>query len=119
MENMKRRSFLTQSAQRTIGMAAGVSAFSAALNSCGGEEPAGSNNRPNFIIFLLDDAGWGDFGYHGSHIRTPTIDALAREGVEMDRFYTYPVCTPTRAAMMLGCPPSRFGLTSAVSSRFI
>ena len=96
-------------------MAAGAGVLSASLNSYGGKEPGVSQNLPNFIIFLVDDAGWGDFGYHGSDIRTPTIDGLVREGVELDRFYTYPVCTPTRAAMMIGCPPSRFGLTRAMS----
>lgn len=110
---MKRRSFITQSARGLAGMAAGAGIMTSALNSCSGQQGAAA--RPNFIIFLLDDAGWGDFSYHGSAIRTPTIDALVRDGVELNRFYTYPVCTPTRASMLMGCPPSRFGLTNAIS----
>lgn len=102
------------SARGVAGMTSAV--IGTALFPCNTHEASAPRKRPNILIFLVDDAGWGDFGYHGSAIRTPTVDALAREGVELDRFYTCPVCTPTRAAMMLGCPPSRFGLTSAVSS---
>ncbi|MFC1694203.1 sulfatase-like hydrolase/transferase [Candidatus Latescibacterota bacterium] len=111
---MKRRPFLLSSVRGVAGMTAAV--LGAATSSCNTHVASAPHKRPNILIFLVDDAGWGDFGYHGSLIRTPTIDALVREGVELDRFYTYPVCTPTRAGMMLGCPPSRFGLTSAVSS---
>ena len=47
---------------------------------------------------MADDLGWNDIGYHGSEISTPNIDRLVREGVELDRFYVYPVCSPTRTA---------------------
>ena len=112
---MKRRSFIERSLQ---GMTAvlGASTLPVLTNSCGEKDSSQGAKRPNFIIFLVDDAGWGDFGFNGSEIRTPAIDALSRQGVVLDRFYTYPVCTPTRAAMMTGCPPSRYGLTTAVSS---
>jgi len=65
--------------------------------------------KPNILLIVADDLGWADVGYHGAKIRTPNIDRLAREGVELDRFYVQPLCTPTRAALMSGRYPSRFG----------
>jgi len=51
---------------------------------------------------IADDLGWNDVGFHGSEIRTPNIDRIAKEGVELDRFYVHPSCSPTRAALMTG-----------------
>ena len=65
--------------------------------------------RPNVLFILADDLGWGDVGYHGSYILTPTIDRLARNGLEIDRHYVCPVCTPTRASLLTGRYPARFG----------
>ena len=62
-------------------------------------QPALAAERlPNVVIILADDLGWSDVGYHGSEIATPQLDALAREGVGLDRFYAQPSCSPTRAA---------------------
>ena len=72
------------------------------------------NRRPNFVVITCDDAGWGDFGYHGSVIRTPNIDRMAGSGVELDQFYVYPTCSPTRASFMTGRPPGRVGFTEAL-----
>jgi len=58
--------------------------------------------RPNVVIFLADDLGWADVGYHGSEIATPGIDRLAREGLRLERFYANPICSPTRAALLSG-----------------
>ena len=58
--------------------------------------------RPNVLIVVADDLGWGDIGYHGSEIRTPRIDRLASESVRLERFYAQPLCTPTRAQLMTG-----------------
>lgn len=63
---------------------------------------------------LADDLGWGDVGYHGSSIKTPNIDRLAKEGIELNRFYTAAVCSPTRAGLLTGRYPDRFGLRSTV-----
>ena len=71
-------------------------------------------DKPNIVILLADDLGWGDVSYHGGEIRTPNIDNLAREGVELDRFYVAPVCSPTRAGLMTGRWPIRFGLMRTV-----
>lgn len=70
--------------------------------------------KPNIIIILADDLGWGDVGFHGSEIRTPNIDRLANEGIILDQFYTAPICSPTRAGLMTGRYPDRFGLRQTV-----
>ena len=70
--------------------------------------------QPNIIYIVADDLGWKDVGYHGSDIRTPTIDELARGGARMNQFYAQPMCTPTRAALMTGRYPFRYGLQTAV-----
>lgn len=60
-------------------------------------------DRPNVVIFLADDAGWGDFSQNGNtQIDTPNIDAIALGGVTIDRFYVCPVCSPTRAEFLTG-----------------
>ena len=58
---------------------------------------ANIHSKPNVIIILTDDMGWGDVSYHGGHIPTPNIDALAKNGLELNRFYASPVCSPTRS----------------------
>ncbi len=65
--------------------------------------------RPNILIVVADDLGWGDVGYHGSNIRTPNIDSLVAGGVELDQHYVCPMCTPTRASLMSGRFCSRWG----------
>ncbi len=71
-------------------------------------------HKPNIVIILADDLGWGDVGFNGSEIRTPNIDQLAKDGVILSRFYTAPVCSPTRAGLMTGRYPNRFGLRETV-----
>ena len=76
---------------------------------------AGAADRPNVVIFLADDLGWADVGYHGGQqIDTPSLDRLAREGTQLHRFYTTPICSPTRAALMTGRDPMRLGVAYAV-----
>ena len=70
--------------------------------------------QPNVIIIVADDLGWADVGFHGGEIETPALDRLAREGAELDRFYTTPICSPTRAALMTGRDPMRLGVAYAV-----
>jgi arylsulfatase A-like enzyme len=58
---------------------------------------------PNVIVFLADDAGWGDYSQNGNTmVRTPHIDSIAKGGVIVDRFYVQPVCAPTRAEFLTG-----------------
>ena len=70
--------------------------------------------RPNVVIFLADDLGWSDVGFRGGPIDTPSIDRLARQGAELRRFYTTPICSPTRAALMTGRDPMRLGVAYGV-----
>ena len=65
--------------------------------------------RPNILLIVADDLGWSDVGWHGGFGKTPHMDRLVREGVELDRHYVQPVCTPTRAALLTGRYPGRFG----------
>lgn len=81
-----------------------------ALAGCRGAARAPLASAPNVVLLVADDLGWGDVGYHGGRIRTPNLDALAREAVELDRFYTTPVCTTTRAGLLTGRYPNRMGL---------
>ena len=75
---------------------------------------ANAAKKPNIVIIVADDLGWGDVSYHGSVIPTPNIDRLVGEGIELDRFYTAPVSSPTRCGIMTGRYPSRFGIRETV-----
>ena len=71
--------------------------------------------KPNIIHIVADDVGYADVGFNGcKDIKTPTIDALARGGAAFKQFYVQPMCTPTRAALMTGRYPYRYGLQTAV-----
>ncbi|MFT7526519.1 MAG: arylsulfatase B [Arenicella sp.] len=71
-------------------------------------------DKPNIVVIVADDLGWADVGYHGGNIDTPSLDRLAHEGAQFDRFYTTPICSPTRAALMTGRDPMRLGVAYAV-----
>ena len=69
---------------------------------------AAEPNGPNFIVIFADDLGYQDVGCFGSpDIRTPRIDALAKQGMKFTSFYAQPICGPSRAALMTGCYPLR------------
>jgi arylsulfatase B len=72
--------------------------------------------KPNILIIVADDLGWNDVSFHGSEIKTPAIDQLAKEGLEFTRFYSAPVCSPTRAGLLTGQYPDRFNLRNYVFS---
>jgi len=60
-------------------------------------------DRPNVVVILTDDQGWGDLSVHGNtNLSTPQIDSLARDGALFERFYVCPVCSPTRAEFLTG-----------------
>ncbi len=68
---------------------------------------------------MADDLGWNDIGYHGSEIKTPAIDKLSQEGIELDRFYVHSVCSPTRASLLTGRYPSRYGILSPLGDEAV
>ncbi|MEO7653047.1 MAG: arylsulfatase [Bryobacteraceae bacterium] len=70
--------------------------------------------KPNVVIFLADDLGWADVGFHGSEIRTPNLDRLASESVQLEHFHAFPVCSPTRSGLMTGRSPMRLGVIYTV-----
>ncbi len=70
--------------------------------------------RPHLIVILADDLGYADVGWNGGTIPTPHLDRLAASGARIDRHYTSPVCTPTRASLLTGRYPSRYGLQTGV-----
>ncbi len=64
---------------------------------------AATPRPPNIVVFLADDAGWGDYGINGNRLaRTPNIDSIGRDGAQFDRFYVCAVCAPTRAEFLTG-----------------
>ena len=70
--------------------------------------------RPHIVYIVSDDQGWKDVGFHGSDIQTPNLDRLARGGAKLEQFYAQAMCTPSRAALMTGRYPFRYGLQTAV-----
>ena len=63
----------------------------------------GTDTRPNILVFISDDMGWGQPGFNGgTEVATPNMDRLANEGVKLTQFYVQPVCSPTRASLMTG-----------------
>ncbi len=101
---MKRREFLGRTAAGALGvLGAGRSA---------GQTPG----RPNILVFMADDLGYGDLGcFGGRQSKTPTLDGLAAEGMRFTDFYAAaPNCSPSRAAMLTGRFPARAGLYSYV-----
>ncbi len=89
---------------------AGVGLCALGLRRVGAAE-AEAGERPNIVLCMADDQGWGDMGYYGHPVlKTPHFDAMAAEALRFDRFYAAaPVCTPTRASVMTGRTPNRMG----------
>ena len=91
-------------------LAAGCCIASAGISGCNGKELP----KPNIIIVLADDQGWGDMAYNGHPVlHTPNFDDMASSGLRFDRFYAAaPVCSPTRGSILTGRHPNRFGCFS-------
>ncbi|MGC4017697.1 MAG: arylsulfatase [Luteolibacter sp.] len=90
-------------------------ALSAVLLAIGLAPVAPAAEKPNIVHIVADDLGWNDVGFNGcKDIKTPNLDKLAAEGAKLSQFYVQPMCTPTRAALMTGRYPFRYGLQTAV-----
>lgn len=105
---MNRRDFLTATA---AAMGATLCLFLAGVSFAANAREAG---KPNIILVMADDQGWGDAGYNGHpFVQTPALDAMAKDGFVFDRFYAgAPVCSPTRASVMTGRSPNRTKVTN-------
>lgn len=80
------------------------------LTACENEKPSMQPfQKPNIILIMADDLGWGDVGYNGNTIvKTPHLDQMAATGIQLNRFYAAsPVCSPTRASCLTGRHPYR------------
>jgi arylsulfatase A-like enzyme len=98
---MERREFL-----KAVGAAACL-----AVTGCASTPGRTSSRRPNIVLCMADDQGWGDMAYNGHPVlKTPNFDAMAASALRFDRFYAAaPVCSPTRGSVMTGRHPNRFG----------
>ena len=73
------------------------------------------HQRPNVLLIITDDQGYGDFGFTGNHwVRTPHLDQLAKESINFSQFYVSPVCAPTRSSLMTG----RYSLRTGVRDTY-
>lgn len=74
--------------------------------------------RPNVVLIITDDVGYGDIGAYGApDVKTPNIDSLARDGVKLTDFYANaPLCSPTRAALVTGRYQQRYALEVALGN---
>jgi arylsulfatase A-like enzyme len=73
--------------------------------------PAAEAARPNIVLCMTDDQGWGDVSYNGlKQIQTPALDSMAASGLRFNRFYAQQSCSPTRASVMTGRHPNRMGV---------
>lgn len=85
------------------------------VGMCGSPVVGEAAAKPNIMIIVADDLGYADVGFNGSRqIRTPNLDRFAATGVQLNRFYACPVCSPTRAGLLTGRWPIRYGLMKTV-----
>jgi len=81
------------------------------LLGCQTDQPIQDFERPNILLIMTDDQGFGDLGLHGNPlIQTPTLDSLGKNSIRLNRFYVSPVCAPTRSSLMTG----RYSLRTGV-----
>jgi len=105
MDPSSRREFL-----RRVGY--GAAAIALGAQRAGAQTLA---KRPNVVLVMTDDQGYGDLGCHGNkHIKTPNLDRLYARSVRLTDFHVSPVCTPTRGALMTGRCPNRIGIWHVV-----
>jgi arylsulfatase len=100
--NLTRREFLT---------AAGLSALAPALWA------QDRGTRPDIVVVMADDMGFSDLGCYGGEIRTPNLDALAKNGLRFTQFYNTARCCPSRASLLTGLYPHQAGIGHMVSDR--
>ena len=105
--------------RRNFLKAAGCAVLGFANSGCSGYVTNAKPDKPNFIIIMADDLGYGDLSCYGAKdIKTPHIDALAKRGMRFTDYHSNgPVCSPTRAALMTGRYQQRSGITGVVTAK--
>lgn len=90
----------------------GAAATALHMPSLWAAEDKATSRKPNFLLIMADDQGWGDTGYnHHPKIQTPHLDAMAAQSIRFDRFYaSHPMCGPTRASFLTGRNNNRCGI---------
>ncbi len=109
-----RRQFL-----KDAGTAAAASGSLALYSTLGLTGCAGKSRRkPNVVLVMTDDHGFGDIGAHGNRtVKTPTLDALHAQSVRLTNFHTDPCCSPTRASLLTGQYSARSGVWHTIGGR--
>ncbi|MCH2055530.1 MAG: sulfatase-like hydrolase/transferase [Thalassotalea sp.] len=99
---------------RLLALSTSLTIFCLSLSSYAYNSDLG--NKPNVILLMSDDQGWGDVAYNGNDIiKTPSLDKMATESIKLDRFYAAsPVCSPTRGSVLTGRHPSDMVLSGPV-----
>ncbi len=112
---LNRRCFL-----KTIGYAAASTGTLSILPGCEGinQTAAAQTKRPNVVLVMTDDQGYGDLGCHGNPvIQTPNLDRLYTQSIRLTNFHVGPTCSPTRAALMTGHYCNRTGVWHTIMGR--
>ncbi len=99
-----------------FGLIAGLSCTTAPKQN-GTKTDREESSKPNIILIMADDLGWGDVGFNGNTIiKTPHLDQMAQDGLQFNRFYSAaPVCSPTRGSCLTGRHPYRYGIHWAMT----
>jgi arylsulfatase A-like enzyme len=99
---------------RCLSLAACALVLVAANAACG----FAAEKQPNVLIVMTDDQGLGDFSYTGNPVlKTPNLDAFAKESVRLTDFHVCPMCSPTRGQLLTGVAALRNGATSVTAGR--
>ena len=92
-----------------------LSAIAFCLSLILSADAAFATQKPNVIVILTDDLGYGDFGCYGAEdIATPHVDRMAREGMRFTLFYVNRVCSPSLAALLTGCHAQRVDINGVL-----
>jgi len=97
---------------RHLGLASAALACCALLLGADAPAQAQGAPRPNIVVIVIDDAGFTDLGAYGGEARTPHIDALAQRGAQFSRYYSSPLCAPSRAMLLTGVDAHRTGVST-------
>ena len=95
--------------------------FCVSVPASAADEGSKDTSRPNVILCMSDDQGWGDTGYNGHpFLKTPNLDKMAAQGIRFNRWYAgAPVCSPTRGSAVTGRHPYRYGIPGANSGHML